>query len=702
MKDFIKKIGSKFDNSFVKTYLVLLTGLFLIEIIFKIISKTPVLDFSTLRIFIGLNVVCSLVSFILNFFGKVVKRIVTILLVLGFGIYACLQLGFFNFLGVYISFQTSSQLGAVTDYIADFLKTFKWYYLFELLPFVLLVAYYIFFDKKKVKNIKVNKAAVTSMILLLVSSLIYYGTLTIKIFQNKYQTISNKNLFLTVENPSVAITQFGDLAFCLLDVREMLFPVVIEEKYEVKKEDEVNVADEYKRKINDTYWKALNDETTDETNKNLNEYFMNRKITKKNDMTGLFKGKNLVLIMMESVNEIIYEYPELYPNFAKMAGEGWYFENNYSPRNSCATMNNEFSGMTSLYSIYNTCTASKWKSNKYGESIFGVFNDADYITFSGHDYTDAYYPRRTIHPNMGSGDYYGVNRLGISWSGEYKNWADDADFAKAMLKILDKKTEGNDKNFMMWMTSVSSHQPYSVDSITGNKYYSISKNVKGLATDVRRYMSKLKYVDNMLGVMMEGLQERGMLEDTVFVLYGDHYPYAISTDHLNKALSYNTKSYKNNEKTPLVIYSPGIESKVFSGYTTYLNIVPTVANLFDLDYDPRYYLGDDVFSEDYKSLAVFADGSWKNETAFYSASKNNINYFSSDEYSAEEIQAINNDIQQKIKISEKAIKNNYFNYLTNGINKKKEELDILCLTEEKEQYEAEAKSEGENKNEEWC
>ena len=65
---------------------------------------------------------------------------------------------------------------------------------------------------------------------------------------------------------------------------------------------------------------------------------------------------------MESVNDIFIN-PELYPNFYKMLSEGWYFENNYSPRNSCATMNNEFSAMTSIYSIYNTCTASKYKNN---------------------------------------------------------------------------------------------------------------------------------------------------------------------------------------------------------------------------------------------------------------------------------------------------------------------------------------------------
>ena len=182
----------------------------------------------------------------------------------------------------------------------------------------------------------------------------------------------------------------------------------------------------------------------------------------------MFKDKNLIVIMMESVNDIFLD-PEYYPNFNKLVSEGWYWENNYSPRNSCATMNNEFSGMTSLYSIYNTCTASKYKNNTYSTSMFNLFNDTNYVTFSAHNYTEAYYPRKRIHTNMGSGEYYGVGKLGIKYSSEYRNWSNDDDFLKQVLNIIDKKTS-NGEPFMTWLTTVSSHQPYSVSSVQGDKY----------------------------------------------------------------------------------------------------------------------------------------------------------------------------------------------------------------------------------------
>jgi phosphoglycerol transferase MdoB-like AlkP superfamily enzyme len=108
---------------------------------------------------------------------------------------------------------------------------------------------------------------------------------------------------------------------------------------------------------------------------------------------------------------------------------------------------------------------------------------------------------------MGSKEYYGVQKLGIPYSNEYINWSNDDDFMEAVLKIIDNKVDNSDKPFMTWLTTVSGHQPYSVDSIQGNKYYSMTDG-KDLPSDVRRYMSKLKILDDGIGVLLDGLEER--------------------------------------------------------------------------------------------------------------------------------------------------------------------------------------------------
>ena len=99
-----------------------------------------------------------------------------------------------------------------------------------------------------------------------------------------------------------------------------------------------------------------------------------------------------------------------------------------------------------------------------------------------------------------------------------------------------------------------------------------------------------------------------------------------------------------------------------------MNIVPTIANLFDLDYDPRLYAGEDLMSDTYSRRVYFANGSWIDEKAYYNATTGKIKYSNEEDiYNTEEIQNINREIDAKIKMSNLAIKTNYFKHLYDSI-----------------------------------
>ena len=653
--------------------------LFLIEVIFKLTNHFNLLDYSIIRIIISNIIISIILSNIEYFINKKIHKYINIVFIFICSFYALLETAFNNYIGVYMSLGTSSQLGAVIDYVKEFILSFKWYYYFNLLPFVISVLYYIFIHKiilkrfkireksinyKKINKKKLIKKASVSLTSLIILSTFYFLTLYVPFMQNKLQTVSNSKLFKNPSIPSIAIKQFGITTFGILDVKNYIFPSELTDEYNV----DINKLNNYNidntRKFDDTKWKELISNEKNTQLNNLNNYFINNKITDINEYTGMFKNKNLIVIMLESVNDIIINETD-YPNFYKMYNEGWHWENNYSPRNSCSTGNNEMSGMTSLYSIYNTCTANEYKENTYFEAIFNLFKNKDYKTFSAHNYTEHYYFRNEIHTNMGSSKYYGVEDLGIEYSNLYKNWSSDEEFMKVVLDILDE--DYKDGKFMTWLTTVSSHQPYYYSSIEGDKYLELYKDLD-IRTDLKRYKSKLKMLDNALGILIEGLKEKGILDDTVIVMYGDHYPYGLSTDTINSVLDYDTNVDFETERVPFVIYNSELESKVFNEYTSYINILPTVANLFDLDYDPRLYMGTDLLSKDYESLVVFADGSWKNEIAYYNASKTDIEYFTDKEYTIDEIKSINETIDLKIKMSSLAIRNNYFAYLHSELN----------------------------------
>lgn len=664
-------------NNLIKNYFLLTIFLMLTEILFRIVSNIPLKSLALLRIFIGINFISILLSFILSWFNKKINKIILLILSFLINLYAFVQIGFNNFIGVYASFNTRSQLGAVTDYIKDFFSSFKITYYVLFIPFILFVLYYIFLDK--LTENKINKKfllktnivfepgirTITSILALTLCSFLYYESLDASFMQNKLQTVSNKDLFKYPSVPSITINQFGILGFGILDTKSLLNEAPVNYTYAINTStnDNKETKESKKRTVDDTILDKIIENETNPNLNNITNYIKNATITNYNDHTGIFEGKNLIVIMMESANEIIIN-KDLYPNFYKLYTEGISFKNNFSPRNSCSTGNNEFSGMTGLYTIQNNCTANIYRDNTYFTSIFNLFKNAGYKTSSMHNYTEHYYARSIIHKNLGSDIYYGVQDLGINYYNVYKDWSSDEDFMNAAMDITLNNNATNP--YMLWLTTVSSHQPYGVSSEEGDKYLSITEN-SDYSMQLRRYMSKLKTLDNSLGILLERLKASNTLDDTVIVLYGDHYPYGLKNSDINSVLSYDLSDYEV-ERTPMVIYNSTIKSEVVDKYSSFVNLTPTVANLFNLDYDPRKYVGTDVFSDEYLNIVAFADGSWKNSEAFYDARTASIKYYTDKTYTTDEIVNINNTVTTKMQVSEAIIRNNYFNYLENAIN----------------------------------
>ena len=662
-------------NNLIKNYMILVVFFSLLEISFRLISGISLNNIALLRIFIGVNFVSILLSFILSWFNKLISKILVLLVSFALSAYTFFQIGFNNFIGVYASVNTKSQLGAVKDYIIDFFASFKATYYLAFIPFILLIIYYLFLDKLTEKRIdkrfplKTNIMfepgirTITSILVLTFTGFLYYTSLDASFMQNKLQTISNKELFAYPSIASTTINQFGVLGFGFLDIKSTMVEApskVIYTAFENNGKDNNN--SESKREIDDTILDEIIKNEKDTTLNNINNYIKNKDITDYNSHTGMFEGKNVIVIMMESTNDIIIN-KDLYPNFYKLYSEGISFKNNYSPRNSCATGNNEFSGMTGLYTIQNNCTANIFSNNTYFTSIFNIFKNAGYRATSMHDYTEQYYVRNIIHKNLGSEAYYNANDLNIKYYNEYKNWASDEDFMNAAMDITLNDT--SDKPFMLWLTTVSGHQPYKVSSVEGDKYLSITEGTD-YSMEVRRYMSKLKTFDNGLGILLDKLKASGKLDDTVIVMYGDHYPYGLKNKDISSVLTYDLDDYEV-ERVPMVIYNSTIKSEVVEKYSSYINLTPTLANLFNLDYDPRYYMGTDVFSDDYLNMVAFADGSWKNADVYYNASSGSVKYYTSNEYTTDELIRINNIVTNRMQISESIIRNNYFNYLDNKI-----------------------------------
>lgn len=679
-----------FKNRVVLSTMILSAFTYITEMIVRIFTGAPFNDFAVVRILLSSIIISLFVSFIGHFLPKLGQRILNIIYILFVGIYNFAEFGLSSYIGFFMGIGNADQGTKVGEFIRDFFSSYKVIHYTILIPLIIFLIYYIFIDRFVTKNIKRNSEftliqkiyiEVVTVVIIIILSSAYYATIRLDNFKNKLQTESNYGLWLYPENSNLTVNNFGVLMFGFCDLKASILHIdadyvmnlnlnksVIENK---ENNNEVVPVD-LERKIDDTSWKELISKTNDGTFKSLNNYFINRSITPKNDMTGKFKDKNLIIIMMESVNEIAIYNEEYFPTLYKMYHEGISFKNNYSPRNNCSTGNNEFTVLSSLFTINNTCTANTYASNKYPEAVFNIFNNAGYKTSAYHDYTQKFYRRSKILPNLGANKYYGVEDLKIPYSTNYTE-ADDKD-----MFIAAQKYYMNEDKFMAYFATVTPHQSYIDSQICSERYYKKYRDL-GYSSNLSRYLSKMQVMDEAFQELLKQLEETDKLKDTVIAVFGDHFPYGLTDSQINEFLEKNNAGYtinrnsttnKNVDKTPMFIYNSEMEPLVVEDYTTIIDLLPTLLNMFDLEYDPRLYLGTDIFSNTHSSRAVFADGSWTNERGYYHAPNSSMKYLEgAEKYTDKELMYINQEISNRQKMSASAIKSNYFNYLGDGLKK---------------------------------
>lgn len=659
-------------NKLNRNLIVLFIFLFSLEMLVRLVTFIDI-GYGVLRIAISSLILATFISSIAFYLSKKISKIIYILFSIIVTIYTFVEVGLYNYIGFYMGIGNGEQGAKNLSYIADFFKSLRPTYYLLLIPLILVILYYIFIDKKFLKYDEIKSAGIKklfptfiSFILIITLCFTYYLTIVMDVMQNKLQTITNKSLFKYPENSNLSVSQFGVIVYGLTDINSYIFNISGDDDVSVnsstKKEEKIT---DFTRHINDTAWNLVIENEKNKTLNNLNNYFINREITPKNEYTGIFKDKNLIVILLESVNEIAIN-EEYFPNIYKIYNEGISFRNNYSPRNNCSTGNNEMAAMTSLYSINNVCTANKYKNNVYPEAIFNMFKNAGYTTTSYHSYTDKYYSRHTIHPNMGSTKFYGVNDLGMEYSNVYEEWPSDLTFFETAMPYYIK-----DDKFMAFMTTVTTHQTYNVPSTLGDKYLELFESTEYSKT-VKRYLSKMLELDKALGYMLDELKRQNKLEDTVIALFADHYPYGLTNAQINTVLDYDVNERMEVDRTPMVIYNSKTKPLKVEKYTSIVDLLPTLLNMFDLDYDPRLYIGNDIMS-DYTGRVAFVDGSWQDEVGYYRATSGKF-IVTNDKnitYTNEELMNINTEISNEQKMSRLAIKNNYFKYLFEGLEEYK-------------------------------
>ena len=329
---------------------------------------------------------------------------------------------------------------------------------------------------------------------------------------------------------------------------------------------------------------------------------------KDNDYTGIFKGKNVIYVMMESVDSWVVD-EETMPTLYKLKETGLNFTNRYSPFfNGGQTINSEFACNTGLYAISDKETIYDKTDINYPYSIANMLKKNGYKAASFHANTKTFYSRGEFHKRLGYNIHYSASDMQKSGLlDENTNYFSDYNFISDdyLFSLMTDKDP-----FFSFFTTYSGHLEYSVN----NKVY---KSIKNKKLDRKKY-SEEEYVyrtlvndtDNAIKKLLESLEKKKLLDKTVLVFVSDHYVYGYSDSNYVAMKKNKINDRKELQNTPFIIWSKDIKHKDIDTILDTADILPTLLNMLDIKYDPKNYIGDDVFSTSHDNFVWFSDGTF--------------------------------------------------------------------------------------------
>ena len=356
----------------------------------------------------------------------------------------------------------------------------------------------------------------------------------------------------------------------------------------------------------------------------LHSYIASQSPTSQNEFTGLFKGKNLILITAEAFSKEIID-PVMTPTLYRLYTKGINFTDYYQPAWGGSTSTGEYSVLMGLVPM----AGVKSMKNTIGLNLYYTIGNAltreGYNSYAYHNNSNTYYSRHLTHTNFGYSEFIGMGN-GMEEGVENRWPASDEEMMKF---TFDKYC--SEEPFNIYYMTVSGHCLY---SWTGN---SMSKRNRetfenmDASETIKAYYAANYELEKGLGYIVSQLEEKGMADDTVIVISTDHYPYGLEKgeswgndkDYLGELYGYDPAgNIFLRDHSALIMWSGCLEDreeKVIVDTPVYsLDILPTLLNLFGIEYDSRLLVGRDVFSEA-EPLVLWTNYSWLTDKGTYDA-----------------------------------------------------------------------------------
>ncbi len=591
-----------------------------------------------------------ILNLITSVFKPKINKFLTYIITIAFIILFSAQIVYYSMYEAIISFFSMMHGGQITEFMEAIIDVVlrNWYgiALFAL-PLVILIVLskkkVLLFEKNSLKEIAIK---MTSVVVVHLVALLCVN------FINTNMMYSNKNLYYNIHIPKVTANRMGLLTTMRLDLQRFIFG--FEEKLSV--ETSTTPIEEEENSYNVTYidFDKLIQNEENNTIKEMHEYFSSQEASKKNKYTGMFKGKNLIVLVGESFSSLAIR-EDLTPNLYKLYKEGFQFDNFYTPIFPVSTADGEYITDTSLIPKEGVWSFLKVAGNYMPYSYPNVFEKQGYSSNAYHNHTATYYERDKYIETMGYNSYLAVG-TGLEDRMDTSNWP-NSDYEMVKTTMDDYI---NNEKFMAYYMTVSGHMNYT--KIGNMMVYRNWDQVKDLpySHKAKSYLAANIELDKAVGELIRRLEEAGKLEDTVIVISGDHYPYGLTLEEINELSTFKRDDKFEKYRMPFLIWSGSMKEPIkVEKIGSSLDVLPTVLNLFGAEFDSRLLIGRDILS-DTEPLVIFSDRSFITDKGRYNAVTGE--FIANEGTTAEEgyVDKINTIIYKKYQMSRLILENDYY------------------------------------------
>ena len=636
----IKNILNKIIYIIKKYYYVILLALpfILIDLFTRILGYK--IHFYGIVKFVPILFTLSWIFFILGvslfYKKKIGKTIYIIFFILSFIIYITNNI-YYSMTGTFFDFNMLLLVGEGSEYFIDAIKNCNiWVYILIIpiiLSFIIGLKYYPNREKTKLKNV---------IRIFFVFLILHF------IIPFLLGTPNEELTWSTWRNPRNIYINFND------NNKSMMVSGIYE--YTV-------------RNFYITFIKAKKT-TNEEELSFLSEEYSKEEIYETNKYTGKYKDNNLIIIQLEGIDDWLITEEDT-PTLYKMINNSINFTNHYSYYNGGgSTFNSEFAVNTGFITpLSYTQNAYTFNKNTFPYSLANLFKNQGYSVNAFHMNTSEYYSRGANYKNWGYDNYYGLIDLGT-----YKDDSYVLDRELILNETFKEKMFESEK-FVDYIITFTNHMPFSVekgncrklvneDILKENNLEEIPKDyVYPELTEEDCSRRQAKETDYMIELLMQELETRSLLDNTTIVVFTDHYLYTLS----DQSILNNYKETNNNliNHTPFFIWTNNKDKKVVKEVTSQLNVLPTILNLFGIEYNQNYYIGNDALNPNYQGIVFFSDYSWYDGNVYVDGgivtNNKEINEIS--------LEDKNYYINYLIKKNDLTLKYNYFKQIKENKNK---------------------------------